>query len=118
MRARVGLGQALHSIYGFLHLTSPPPLQKSSALNFANLPLHAREARGVPVNHWLSVARATESQSQTDLISSLVSIYNAARTHFTVNYETLSTADFSYAQKLLVRGSESGTRSHTEANND
>ena len=39
----------------------------------SNLTLHAREARGVPANHWLSVARATESQSETDLVSCLVS---------------------------------------------
>ena len=61
------------------------PLQKSSALNFANLTLHAREARGVPANHWFFIAAAMENQSETDLVSSLVSIYNAARTYFSTN---------------------------------
>ncbi|KKW23792.1 MAG: hypothetical protein UY67_C0017G0025, partial [Candidatus Kaiserbacteria bacterium GW2011_GWA2_52_12] len=37
-----------------------------------NLTLHAREARGVPANHWFSVAAAKENQSETDLVSSLV----------------------------------------------
>ena len=38
----------------------------------SNLTLHAREARGVPANHWFSVAAAKENQSETDLVSSLV----------------------------------------------
>jgi len=49
----------------------------------SNLTLHAREARGVPASHWFSVAAATENQSETDLVS--LSIYNAARTHFSTN---------------------------------
>src|SRR3990167_9107223 len=32
----------------------------------SNLTLHAREARGVPANHWLSVARAPRSPHPTD----------------------------------------------------
>ncbi|MBI2612475.1 recombinase family protein [Candidatus Kaiserbacteria bacterium] len=46
----------------------------------SNLTLHAREARGEPENPWRSVAAATERASETDLVSTLVSIYNAART--------------------------------------
>ena len=56
----------------------------------SNLTLHARlvvspsnQARGVPAHHWFSVAAATENQSETDLVS--LSIYNAARTHFSTN---------------------------------
>ncbi len=45
------------------------PLQKIFG---SNLPLHAREARGVPANHWFSVAAATENHPETDLVSSLV----------------------------------------------
>ena len=56
------------------------PLQKIFG---SNLTLHAREARGVPASHWFSVAAATENQSETDLVS--LSIYNAARTHFSTN---------------------------------
>ena len=45
------------------------PLQKIFG---SNLTLHAREARGMPANHWFSVAAATENQSETDLASRLV----------------------------------------------
>ena len=38
----------------------------------SNLTLHAREARGVPANHWVSLAAAQEKPSGTDLLSSLV----------------------------------------------
>ena len=81
-------GQALHYCIRILHLHSPPknpPLQNLRLLNFANLTLHAREARGVPENPWHSVATATERASETDLVSRLVSIYSAARTHFSTN---------------------------------
>jgi hypothetical protein len=60
-------------------------LQKSSASEFLNLP-HAREARGTPYPHWFSVAHATENQSNSDPVSSMVSIYNSARTYFTLNH--------------------------------
>src|SRR3989344_4825425 len=45
------------------------PLQKIFG---SNLTLHAREARGMPANHWFSIAAATENQSKTDLVSCLV----------------------------------------------
>ncbi len=88
-RARTG-GRDKHStmylwIPAFAFPSKKFPSKNLRLLNFANLTLHAREARGVPANHWLSVARATESQSKTDLVSTLVSIYNAARTHFSTN---------------------------------
>src|SRR3989344_3551942 len=38
----------------------------------SNLTLHAREARGVPANHWFSLSRAKENQSEADLVSRLV----------------------------------------------
>ncbi|OGG49822.1 hypothetical protein A2763_03585 [Candidatus Kaiserbacteria bacterium RIFCSPHIGHO2_01_FULL_54_36] len=91
-RARTGwVGQALHYVFMHLYSASAFPLQKIipsknlRLLNFANLTLHTREARGVPANHWFSVAAATENQSETDLVSSIVSIYNAARTYFSTN---------------------------------
>ena len=62
-----------------------PPSKNLGLLNFANLTLHAREARGVPANHWFSVAAAKENQSETDLVSSLVRIYDSARTYFSTN---------------------------------
>jgi len=52
-------------------------------LNFANLTLHAREARGVPQNQWFSLAAAKENHSETDLVSRIVTLYNHARTYFT-----------------------------------
>ena len=78
-------GQALHYIYGFLHLDFPSKKSSLQKIFGSNLTLHAREARGVPANHWFSVAAATENQSKTDLVSCLVSIYNAARTYFSTN---------------------------------
>ena len=78
-------------ISAFKHFAFAFPLQKIlpsknlRLLNFANLTLHAREARGVPANHWFSVAAATKNQSETDLVSRIVSIYNAARTYFSTN---------------------------------
>ena len=50
------------------------PSKKSSLQKIfgSNLTLHTREARGVPANHWFSVATAKENQSETDLVSCLV----------------------------------------------
>ena len=62
-----------------------PPSKNLRLLNFANLTLHAREARGVPQPHWFSLSRAKENQSETDLVSCLVSIYDSARTYFSTN---------------------------------
>ena len=61
------------------------PSKKSSLQNIfgSNLALHAREARGEPLPHWFSVLRGTENPSSSDLVSSVVSIYNSARTYFT-----------------------------------
>ena len=66
---------------------SPPKIlpPKIFGFVFSEPPSHAREARGVPANHWFSVAAATENQSETDLVSRIVSIYNAARTYFSTN---------------------------------
>ncbi|KKW37388.1 MAG: Recombinase [Candidatus Adlerbacteria bacterium GW2011_GWB1_54_7] len=47
-------------------------LQKIFGSNLTLHARHAREARGVPANHWFSVAAATENQSKTDLVSCLV----------------------------------------------
>ncbi|MEY4747519.1 MAG: hypothetical protein RLZZ416_568 [Candidatus Parcubacteria bacterium] len=38
----------------------------------SNLPLHAREARGVPQNQWSSLAAAKENHSESNLVSTLV----------------------------------------------
>ena len=38
----------------------------------SNLPLHAREARGVPQNQWFSLAAAKENHSESNLVSCLV----------------------------------------------
>ena len=46
------------------------PLQKIFG---STLTLHAREARGMPASHWFSIAAAMENQSETDLVSRLVS---------------------------------------------
>ncbi len=39
----------------------------------SNLTLHAREARGMPESPWHAVAAATACQSETDLVSTVVS---------------------------------------------
>jgi len=82
VRAWVGLGQALRYVFIdlcicilHLYLSSPPKKSLSKnlrLLNFANLTLHAREARGAPENPWRSVAAATERHSETNLVSCLV----------------------------------------------
>ena len=50
------------------------PSKKSSLQKIfgSNLTLHAREARGMPANHWFSLTAAKENQSETDLVSRLV----------------------------------------------
>ena len=92
VRGRVGGPSTSLCIYGSLHLyfafefpSKKSSLQKSSALNFANLTLHAREARGTAKPHWLSLMGGKESQCENDLVPILVSIYNSARTYFTNN---------------------------------
>ena len=60
-------------------------LQKSSAFEFLNLTLHAREARGTAKPHWFSLVGGKENQSENDLVPVLVSIYNSARTYFSNN---------------------------------
>ncbi|OHA63494.1 MAG: hypothetical protein A2842_02450 [Candidatus Wildermuthbacteria bacterium RIFCSPHIGHO2_01_FULL_48_25] len=68
------------NLYGY----SPPknPLsKKSSASEFLNLP-HAREARGAPQNQWLSLAQAKTDFPKMGLISTVVTLYNQARTYF------------------------------------
>jgi hypothetical protein len=52
------------------------------ALNFLNLTLCAREARGTPKPHWFSLVRGKENQCENNLVSTVVGIYNEARTYF------------------------------------
>jgi len=85
VRAWVGLGQALHYAFVFTHLHFPSkkiPLQKIFG---SNLTLHAHEARGMPQNQWFSLAAAKENHSESNLVSNLVTLYNAARTYFQQN---------------------------------
>jgi hypothetical protein len=78
------VGQALHCIcIAFAFSSKKSSLQKSSALYFLNLTLHAREARGVPQNQWFSLLAAKENHSENDLVPILVTLYNHARTYFT-----------------------------------
>ena len=58
------------------------PLQKIFG---SNLTLHAHEARGMPQNQWFSLAAAKENHSESNLVSNLVTLYNAARTYFQQN---------------------------------
>jgi len=62
-----------------------PPSKKSSAFEFLNLTLHAREARGTPKPHWFSLVGGKENQCQNSPVPKVVSIYNAARTYFSNN---------------------------------
>jgi hypothetical protein len=60
-------------------------LSKKSSLQKifgSNLTLCAREARGTPQNHWLSLTRTKESQSEKNLVSTLVPLYYQIRTYF------------------------------------
>ena len=89
--ARMGwAGQALHYVSmhsAFSFPSKKSSLQKSSALNFVNLTLHAREARGVPQNQWFSLLAAKENHSENDLVPILVTLYNSARTYFSTNVD-------------------------------
>ena len=80
--ARVGGENAHTDLQTFLK--SFPP--KSSAFEFLNLALFAREARGTAKTHWLSLLGGKESQYQNasiqDLVPMMVRVYRAARTHF------------------------------------
>ena len=74
-------------IYASLHLHFAFPSNKSPSKNlglciFANLTLHAREARGIAQNQWFSLAAAKENHSESNRVSNLVTLYNAARTYF------------------------------------
>ena len=62
-------------------------LKKSSLQKIfgSNLTLHAREARGMPKPHWLSLLRSKENQCEDDLVPMVVSVYDAARTYFSKN---------------------------------
>ena len=80
------VGQALHYVFMDSCICIRPPLHPSKnlrLLNFANLTLHTREARGVPRNQWFSLAAAKENDSESNLVSTLVTLYNHARTYFT-----------------------------------
>jgi hypothetical protein len=62
-----------------LYSASAFPLQKIFG---SNLTLHAREARGIPQNQWFSLAGGKVHHSESNLVSTLVTLYNAARTYF------------------------------------
>jgi len=80
--ARVGGANAHTDLQTFLK--SFPP--KSSALEFLNLTLNAREARGTAKMHWLSLVGGKESQYQNASfpmsVPKVVRVYRAARTYF------------------------------------
>jgi hypothetical protein len=77
-----GRGKRTYKMQTFLN----PSLQKSSASYFLNLALFAREARGTPKMHWLSLPPTKESQYQNasvqELVPMMVKVYRAARTYF------------------------------------
>ena len=52
------------------------PSKKSSLQKIfgSNLTLHAREARGIPHNHWFSLSAIKENQSNSDLSSNLLDL--------------------------------------------
>jgi len=60
------------------------PSKKSSLQKVfgSNLTLHAREARGAPQNQWLYLAQAKTDFPKMGLISTVVTLYNQARTFF------------------------------------
>jgi len=80
--AWVGGANAHTDLQTFLN----PSLQKSSASEFLNLTLHAREARGTAKMHWLSLLGGKESQYQNASfpmsVPKVVRVYRAARTYF------------------------------------
>jgi len=82
--AEASAGQAnAHKLADLLSFVLKNPLsRKSWAFEFLNLTLCAREARGTPKNHWLSLTRTKESQSEKNLVSSLVPLYYQIRTYF------------------------------------
>ena len=76
----------LRIAFGFCICIPPPknpPFKNLRLLNFANLTLHAREARGVPQNQWFSLLAAKENHPESNLVFTLVTLYNHARTYFT-----------------------------------
>ena len=84
MRARVGLGQALHYVFMDSCIwISPPktPSKKFSDLYFLNL-LYAREARGNPIPPYAALRAARISASEKPLSSILESLLKHARTYF------------------------------------
>jgi hypothetical protein len=60
-------------------------LQKSSVLYFSNLTLQAREASGIGVNQWLSLATAKENFPENDLSLVLERLLNEVRTYCSRN---------------------------------
>ena len=79
------------------------PSKKSSLQKIfgSNLTLHAREACGVGVNQWLSLANAKEKFSKNDLSLLLECLLNEARTNFSKNGGTLPSHSGSHS--LLTR---------------
>ncbi|MBI5401066.1 MAG: hypothetical protein HZB12_03050 [Candidatus Yonathbacteria bacterium] len=80
VRANGRVGQA-HVKIADLSLKNPPS-KKSSAIEFLNRTLHAREARGTAKPHWFSLVGGKENQSENDLVPKVVRVYRAARTYF------------------------------------
>jgi hypothetical protein len=79
-----GWGQVLYSCVFDLP-SKKSSLQKIFGFRILNLTLQSREARGVPQNAWFSLAHAKENASEKNLISTMVSLYTSARTHFSRN---------------------------------
>ena len=71
------------------HLRFAFPSKKSSLQKIfgSDLTLHAREARGTPLDHWFSLSAIKENQSNSDLSSNLMTLYDVARTYFSNNPE-------------------------------
>jgi len=84
--------------------TSPPKnsLSKNVRLRiFLNLTLQKREAFGIGVNEWVSLANAKEKISKTGLTLLLESLLYEVRTHFSKNRGTLPS--HSPSHPLLAR---------------
>ena len=84
MRARAGWGQAFMNE---IVLAPSLSIKKSFAKKIfgLNLTLHTREARGIAIHQWFSLARAKENFNKIELSTLLVCLYTETRTYFTKN---------------------------------